>query len=123
MKNDYLENERLLKIILAPHVSEKSTFLGEKHNQTIFRVMTDANKHEIKAAVELLWKDQKIEVENFAQKQILLTPDNSVLSEVVVTAYGKAPKRWEAMPTNGWDSFNQFIAQKIKDYQNQISDL
>ena len=62
---------------------------------------------------------QKIEVENFAQKQILLTPDNNVLSEVVVTGYGKAPKRWEAMPTNGWDSFNEFIAQKIKDYQNQ----
>ena len=66
MKNDYLENERLLKIILAPHVSEKSTFLGEKHNQTIFRVMTDASKNEIKAAIELLWKDQKIEVEKVA---------------------------------------------------------
>lgn len=63
MKNNYSENERLLKIILAPHVSEKSTFLGEKHNQTVFRVMKNASKNEIKAAIELLWKDQKIEVE------------------------------------------------------------
>lgn len=64
MKNTSLENERLLKIILAPHVSEKSTFLGERHNQTVFRVIVDANKDEIKSAVELLWKEQKIEVEN-----------------------------------------------------------
>ena len=54
--------ERLLKIILAPYVSEKSTFIADKNNQTVFRVMTDANKNEIKAAVELLWKEQKIEV-------------------------------------------------------------
>lgn len=63
MKNTPFENERLLKLILAPHVSEKSTFLGEKHNQTVFRVVADANKNEIKLAVELLWKEQKIEVE------------------------------------------------------------
>ncbi|MFZ1851840.1 MAG: 50S ribosomal protein L23 [Nitrosomonas sp.] len=63
MKNTLLENERLLKIILAPYVSEKATFLGEKHNQTVFRVIADANKNEIKSAVELLWKEQKIEVE------------------------------------------------------------
>ena len=44
-------------------MSEKSTFLGEKHNQTVFRVIVDASKNEIKSAVELLWKDQKIEVE------------------------------------------------------------
>ncbi len=54
--------ERLLKIILAPYVSEKGTFIADKNNQTIFKVMTDANKNEIKAAVELLWKEQKVEV-------------------------------------------------------------
>lgn len=54
--------ERLLKIILAPYVSEKATFIADKNNQTIFKVMTDANKNEIKAAVELLWKEQKVEV-------------------------------------------------------------
>ena len=56
--------ERLMKVILAPIVSEKSTFVGEKHNQYIFRVTSDATKPEIKAAVELMWstKDKKIEV-------------------------------------------------------------
>ena len=64
MNNLNICHERLLKIILAPHISEKATFLGEKNNHTVFRVVTDATKKEIKAAVELLWKDQKIEVKN-----------------------------------------------------------
>jgi len=56
--------ERLMKVLLAPVVSEKSTFVGEKNNQYIFRVAQDATKPEIKAAVELMWssKDKKIEV-------------------------------------------------------------
>ena len=64
MSDIKINQERLLKIILAPYVSEKATFLGEKNNQTIFRVKIDATKKEIKAAIELLWKEQKIEVKN-----------------------------------------------------------
>lgn len=64
MKNINISEERLLKILLAPHISEKATFLGERNNQTVFRVATDATKREIKAAVELMWKEQKIEVKN-----------------------------------------------------------
>ncbi len=64
MNNLNISHERLLKIIIAPHISEKTTFLGEKNNQSVFRVSTDATKKEIKAAVELLWKEQKIEVIN-----------------------------------------------------------
>ncbi|MBX3616449.1 50S ribosomal protein L23 [Nitrosomonas sp.] len=59
-----IKHERLLKIILAPHISEKATFVGEKNNQTIFRVALNATKKEIKDAIELLWKDQKIEVKS-----------------------------------------------------------
>jgi large subunit ribosomal protein L23 len=57
-------SERLLQVLLAPVVSEKSTFVGEKANQYVFRVSSDATKPEIKAAVELLFssKDKKIEV-------------------------------------------------------------
>jgi large subunit ribosomal protein L23 len=57
--------ERLMQVLLAPVVSEKSTFVGELNNQYTFRVVTDATKPEIKAAVELLFstKDRKIEVE------------------------------------------------------------
>ncbi|WP_298218657.1 50S ribosomal protein L23 [Halothiobacillus sp.] len=48
--------ERLLQVILAPLISEKSTRVADKHEQVIFRVTTDATKPEIKAAVELLFK-------------------------------------------------------------------
>ncbi len=56
--------ERLMKVLLAPVVSEKSTFIGEKNNQYTFRVTSNATKPEIKAAVELMFsgKDKKIEV-------------------------------------------------------------
>lgn len=56
--------DRLMQIILAPVISEKSTFIADKNNHVAFRVAPDANKHEIKAAVELLFstKDKKIEV-------------------------------------------------------------
>lgn len=64
MSDIRIDQERLLKIILAPHISEKATFLGEKNNQIIFRVATGATKKEIKDAIELLWKEQKIDVRN-----------------------------------------------------------
>jgi len=50
------KQERLMKVLLAPTVSEKSTFVGDKNNQVVFRVAEDATKPEIKAAVELLFK-------------------------------------------------------------------
>jgi len=56
--------ERLLTLLLAPIVSEKATQLADKYNQVIFRVRPDATKGEIKAAVELMWKDKKVEVES-----------------------------------------------------------
>jgi large subunit ribosomal protein L23 len=50
--------ERLLQVILAPIVTEKATFVAEKNQQVAFRVVADATKPEIKAAVELLFKVQ-----------------------------------------------------------------
>ncbi|MFN7695473.1 MAG: 50S ribosomal protein L23 [Rubrivivax sp.] len=47
---------RLAQVLLAPIVSEKATQIGEKHNQVLFKVMRDATKPEIKAAVELMFK-------------------------------------------------------------------
>ncbi|EGZ49121.1 50S ribosomal protein L23 [Neisseria wadsworthii 9715] len=46
---------RLMKVILAPVVSEKSNLLAEKRNQMTFKVLPDATKLEVKAAVELLF--------------------------------------------------------------------
>ena len=50
------KQERLLQVLLAPTVSEKSTYVGDKNNQVVFRVADDATKPEIKAAVEMLFK-------------------------------------------------------------------
>ena len=51
-------SERLMTVLLAPVVSEKGTFVADRHSQVIFRVMPDATKPEIKAAVELMFKVQ-----------------------------------------------------------------
>lgn len=48
--------ERLMQVILAPVVTEKATMIAEKNNQVAFRVIADATKPEIKAAIELLFK-------------------------------------------------------------------
>ena len=53
-----MNQERLMKVILAPVVSEKSNMLAEKRNQMVFKVLKDATKTEIKAAVELLFNIQ-----------------------------------------------------------------
>ncbi|MDR0588452.1 MAG: 50S ribosomal protein L23 [Burkholderiales bacterium] len=47
--------ERLMTLILGPVISEKSTFVADKLNQVIFRVVSDATKPEVKAAVELMF--------------------------------------------------------------------
>ena len=51
-----MNEERLLKILLAPHVSEKSNRLTDRYNQVAFKVTRDATKPEIRDAVELLFK-------------------------------------------------------------------
>jgi large subunit ribosomal protein L23 len=51
-----MNNDRLMQVLLAPIVTEKATFIAEKHNQVAFRVAPDATKPEIKAAVELMFK-------------------------------------------------------------------
>jgi len=53
--------ERLALVLLAPVVSEKGTHIADKHEQVIFRVVQDATKPEVKAAVEAMFK---VEVES-----------------------------------------------------------
>lgn len=53
--------ERLMTVLVAPIISEKATMLADKNSQFAFRVLQDATKAEIKAAVELLFK---VEVES-----------------------------------------------------------
>ncbi len=47
---------RLAQVLVAPVISEKATQMAEKANQVVFKVLRDASKPEIKAAVELLFK-------------------------------------------------------------------
>jgi large subunit ribosomal protein L23 len=50
-----MSQERLLKVLLAPHVSEKSSLLAELSSQYVFKVAPDATKQEVKLAVESLF--------------------------------------------------------------------
>jgi large subunit ribosomal protein L23 len=63
-----IDQDRLAKVLLAPIVSEKATMAAEKHNQVLFKVLRDATKPEIKAAVELMFKVEVDSVQVVNQK-------------------------------------------------------
>jgi len=56
MSTQRFSQERLMKVLLAPQISEKATLVADKNEQVVFRVVTDATKPEIKAAVEMMFK-------------------------------------------------------------------
>lgn len=60
--------ERLMQVLVAPHISEKATYVADKNEQVVFIVAPDATKPEIKAAVELLFKVQVKSVQVATQK-------------------------------------------------------
>ena len=66
-----MSEERLMKLLLSPHVSEKSTRIADKNRQFVFKVVPDATKPEIKAAVELMFKVEVegVQVVNVAGKR------------------------------------------------------
>src|SRR5690242_9137418 len=68
---------RHFDIVLAPHITEKSTMLSET-NAVVFKVATKATKPEIKAAVEALFN-------------VKVTNVNTIVSK------GKS-KRWQGKP-------------------------
>ncbi|PID51522.1 MAG: 50S ribosomal protein L23 [Pasteurellales bacterium] len=51
-----MKEARLLKVLRAPHISEKATNNAENNNAMVFKVALDANKAEIKTAVEQLFE-------------------------------------------------------------------
>ena len=63
-----MNQERLMTVLVAPIVSEKATMVAEKNEQVAFRVLQDATKDEIKAAVELLFKVKVESVQVLNQK-------------------------------------------------------
>lgn len=54
--------ERIHQIILAPVISEKASRASERHNQAVFKVSRDAEKPEIKAAIEALFNVKVVTV-------------------------------------------------------------
>lgn len=51
-----MNQERLLSVLLGPHISEKASVAAEERNQYVFKVAKDAVKLEIRKAVEHLFK-------------------------------------------------------------------
>ncbi len=50
-----MNQERIFKVLLGPHMTEKATLVADNHNQYVFKVASDATKLEIKKAVEKLF--------------------------------------------------------------------
>jgi large subunit ribosomal protein L23 len=51
-----MKREQLMSVLIAPHVTEKTSFAMQNHNQYTFRVRRNATKPDIKAAVELMFE-------------------------------------------------------------------
>ncbi len=68
MSAQKFDEGRLMKVLVAPIVSEKATSVAEKHNQVLFKVLLDATKPEVKAAVELMFKVEVNSVQMVNQK-------------------------------------------------------
>ena len=63
-----MNQERIYKVLLGPHVSEKSAMSAEAGNQVVFKVLPTATKLEIKHAVEKLFKVEVVDVRTVNMK-------------------------------------------------------
>lgn len=50
-----MNNERLYKVVLGAHISEKATLIADEANQITFKVAKDATRPEIKEAIEKIY--------------------------------------------------------------------
>jgi large subunit ribosomal protein L23 len=67
-KQRQFDEGRLMNVLVAPVVSEKATMVGEKSNAVTFKVLQDATKPEIKAAVEQLFGVTVVAVNTLVRK-------------------------------------------------------
>jgi len=65
-----MNREQLMNVLIAPHVTEKSSLAMQNHNQYTFRVRREATKIDIRKAVELMFdvKVAGVQVVNEAGK-------------------------------------------------------
>ncbi len=64
MSQSKLTKDELFQVLLAPVVTEKSTRAAEVDGQAVFYVANSATRNDVKAAVELAFADDKVEVES-----------------------------------------------------------
>ena len=60
-----MNQERIMKVLISPIVSEKSTRLADQNRQFVFKVVKDASKPEVRKAVELMF-DVKVDAVQIA---------------------------------------------------------
>lgn len=65
-----MNQERLMKVLVAPVVSEKSTRIADANRQFVFKVARDASKPEVRKAVELMFdvKVNSVQIANMRGK-------------------------------------------------------
>ncbi len=65
-----MNQERLMKVLLAPVISEKSTRVADAHRQFVFKVDRSASKPEVRKAVELMFdvKVDNVQIANMRGK-------------------------------------------------------
>lgn len=65
-----MSQERLMRVLLGPHISEKATTVADANKQFVFKVLPDASKNEIKRAVEMMLevKVESVQVANVKGK-------------------------------------------------------
>ena len=103
-----MNQERLMTVLLGPHVSEKGHTAADKHNQIVFRVRRDANKAEIRRAVEAVVESlfgARIGNEADALARATLEVLHHIMGQA--RTFGVVP-RWA--PTRGNRRFKQALA-------------
>ena len=65
-----MNQERLMQVLVAPVVSEKSTRIADANRQFVFKVVKDASKPEVRKAVELMFdvKVNSVQITNMRGK-------------------------------------------------------
>ena len=95
-----MNREQLMSVLIAPHVTEKTSLAMQNHNQYCFRVRRQASKPDIKAAVELMFEVKVVGV------QVVNEPGKS-------RRFGKTPGR-----TQDWKkAYVSLVAGQTIDYE------
>ena len=70
MSSKIMNQDRLMTVLVGPHISEKAATVGEKNNQVCFKVRRDSSKKEIAQAVEMMFevKVERVQVANVRGK-------------------------------------------------------